>query len=309
MIDWAKPRGWTGDARRASGGARGISQAEQAARQRRVADSSGGFPPSFPFSCSTLYPILLHGFHYLSPDPPYPSAPSAKVKRSPPVWHGVHLGGRSPRPAPPRVLDVATTDLRAQTVRTVTYQIDADFTLVSAGHVSAGAAYVWGSFFADVSLYLFVGLGGAIFGAALIASEVSSGSIFILLSRPLSRQRVLLTKYGVAAGLLLMLCVLCGGLALLLGRWQGVELSVGGVLLSMLLLWLAVLFVLSLTLLYSVLVPSALAAGFLGFFTFSPARRPLPKGRGSAPSPLLSGTLLGCSGPLLASRANGATAP
>jgi ABC-2 type transport system permease protein len=162
-----------------------------------------------------------------------------------------------------RVLDVATTNLRTQTVRTVTYQIDADFAPVAAGHVSAGAAYVWGSFFADVNLYLLVGLGGAIFGAALIASEVSSGSIFILLSR----LRVLLTKYGVAAGLLLLLCVLCGGLALLLGRWQGVELSVGGVLLSMLLLWLAALFVLGLTLLYSVLVPSALAAGFLGFFT------------------------------------------
>jgi ABC-type transport system involved in multi-copper enzyme maturation permease subunit len=166
-----------------------------------------------------------------------------------------------------RVLDVATTNLRAQTVRTLTQNIDADFAPVSTGHVSAGTAYVWASFFTDVNLYLLVGLGGAIFGAALIASEVSSGSIFILLSRPLSRQRILLTKYGVAAGLLLLLCGLCGGLALLLGRWQGVELSVGGVLLSILLLWLAVLFVLSLTLLYSVLVPSALAAGFLGFFT------------------------------------------
>ncbi len=162
---------------------------------------------------------------------------------------------------------MATTNLRTQTVPTLMYQIDADFAPVSAGHVSAGAAYVWGSFFADVNLYLLVGLGGAIFGAALIAGEVSSGSIFILLSRPLSRQRVLLTKYGVAAGLLLLLCALCGGLALLLGRWQGVELSVGGMLLSMLLLWLATLFVLGLTLLYSVLVPSALAAGFLGFFT------------------------------------------
>ena len=93
-----------------------------------------------------------------------------------------------------RALDVATTNLRTQTVRTLTYQIDADFTPVSAGHVSTGAAYVWGSFFADVNLYLLVGLGGAIFGAALIAGEVSTGSIFILLSRPLSRQRVLVTK-------------------------------------------------------------------------------------------------------------------
>lgn len=166
-----------------------------------------------------------------------------------------------------RAINVAITNLRAQTLTSLQGQTDADFSAVAAGHVSVAAAYVWGAFFADVTLYLLVGLGGALFGAGLIASEVSSGSIQVLLSRPMSRTRALLTKYGVAAGLLLLHCVMCGGLALLLGTWQGAAVPLGGVVVSVLLLWLGTLFVLGLTLVYSVLVPSALAAGFLGFFT------------------------------------------
>jgi ABC-type transport system involved in multi-copper enzyme maturation permease subunit len=55
-----------------------------------------------------------------------------------------------------------------------------------------------------VELYLFVGLISVLFGARLFANEESSGSIFLLLSRPLSRDQVLLTKYGVCAVLLLI---------------------------------------------------------------------------------------------------------
>ncbi|MGZ6389516.1 MAG: ABC transporter permease [Ktedonobacterales bacterium] len=167
-----------------------------------------------------------------------------------------------------RVIDLASTNLHAQTLESLQNATDADFSLVMHGHLSAAAAYVWGVFFADVSLYLLVGIGGALFGAGLIASEVSSGTILTLLSRPMSRERALLTKYGIAAGLLLVLCVLCGVLALALGARQGVEQPpLGGVAASVLLLWLGTLFVLGLTLVYSVLIPSALAAGFLGFFT------------------------------------------
>lgn len=167
-----------------------------------------------------------------------------------------------------RAADVATTNLHAQTLETLQNRTDADFSAVAAGHLSAAAAYVWGTFFADVNLYLLVGLGGVLFGAGLVAGEVSSGTIFVLLSRPVSRTRTLLTKYGIAAGLLLLLCVLCGGLALVLGAWQGVAApSPSGMLFSVLLLWLGALFVFSLTLVYSVLAPNALAAGALGFFT------------------------------------------
>jgi ABC-type transport system involved in multi-copper enzyme maturation permease subunit len=127
---------------------------------------------------------------------------------------------------------------------------------------------VWATFFNDLTLYLLVGLGGAIFGAGLIASETSSGSIFVLLSRPFSRTRIFLTKYGVAAVLSLLLCVLFGAVSFGVGAWQGVAAPpLGGWMLSVILLWLGMLFVVGLAMLYSVLVPSALAAGVLAFFT------------------------------------------
>jgi ABC-type transport system involved in multi-copper enzyme maturation permease subunit len=167
-----------------------------------------------------------------------------------------------------RVLSAATVDLKAQSLASLQYQFDANFALVASGGLSAGSAYLWATFFNDLTIYLLVGLGGVILGAGLIANETSSGSIFVLLSRPLSRTRALLTKYGVAAALSLVLCALCGGMALAVGAWQGIAAPpLGGSVLSIVLLWLGMQFVLGLTLLYSVVVPSALAAGVLGFFT------------------------------------------
>jgi ABC-type transport system involved in multi-copper enzyme maturation permease subunit len=161
-----------------------------------------------------------------------------------------------------------TTDLKAQSLGALAANFDGDFSLVASGHISAGSAFLWANFFNNLTLYLLVGVGGAVLGAGLVASEISSGSIFVLLSRPVSRTRALLTKYGVAAALSLMLCALCGVLALAVGAWQGIAAPpVGGLVLSIVLLWLGMLFVMGLTLLYSVVVPSALAAGILGFFT------------------------------------------
>jgi ABC-type transport system involved in multi-copper enzyme maturation permease subunit len=167
-----------------------------------------------------------------------------------------------------RVLSAMTVDLHALSMAALQDQFDADFSLVASRGVSAGSAFLWATFFNDVIFYLLVGLGGALFGAGLVASEVSSGSIFVLLSRPLSRPRSLLTKYGVAAALGFVLCVLCGAVTLAVGAWQGIAAPpLGGLALSILLEWLGFLFVMGLTLLYSVLVPNALAAGALGFFT------------------------------------------
>jgi ABC-2 type transport system permease protein len=167
-----------------------------------------------------------------------------------------------------RLQSAVTTDLRAQSLGALVANFDADFSLVASRHISAGSAFLWATFFNDLTLYLLVGVGGAVFGAGLVASETSSGSIFVLLSRPVSRTRALLTKYGVAAALSLLLCALCGVLALAVGAWQGIAAPpVGGLLLSIVLLWLGMLFVVGLTLLYSVVVSSALAAGVLGFFT------------------------------------------
>lgn len=167
-----------------------------------------------------------------------------------------------------RVMSAVTADLKAQSLSTLQGQFDANFSLVTSRHVSAGSAFLWATFFNDLTLYLLVGLGGAILGAGVIASEISSGSIYVLLSRPVSRTRALLTKYGVAAALGLVLCALCGGGALAVGAGQGIAAPpLGGLVLSIVLLWLGMLFFMGLTLLYSVVVPSALAAGVLGFFT------------------------------------------
>jgi ABC-type transport system involved in multi-copper enzyme maturation permease subunit len=167
-----------------------------------------------------------------------------------------------------RLQSAVTTDLKAQTVGTLIYNFDADVSAATAGHISAGSAFVWAIFFNDLTLYLLVGVCAAVFGAGLIASETSSGSIYVLLSRPFSRTRIILTKYGVAAGLSLLLSVLFGSVGLVVGAWQGVTPPpLGGWLLSVVLLWLAMLCVISLAMLYSALVPSAFAAGVMAFFT------------------------------------------
>lgn len=64
--------------------------------------------------------------------------------------------------------------------------------------------YLWGLIFnPGNSAGLVLLILAATVGSSLIAAEVSRNTIFVLLSRPLSRERVLLTKYGVgAAGLL-----------------------------------------------------------------------------------------------------------
>ncbi len=165
------------------------------------------------------------------------------------------------------VVTLLTTNLHHTTLQDLTNQSDADFGAVSSGHISTLGAAIWLAFYSDTILYLLVGLVSVLFGARLLASEAGSGSILLLLSRPISRERILLTKYGVCALLLLALCGLCGVGALVFGAAAGEAQPIGGVLLSTLLLWLATLFVLGGTLVYSVLIPSSLAAGVLGFFT------------------------------------------
>ncbi|HEX4715941.1 MAG TPA: ABC transporter permease subunit, partial [Ktedonobacteraceae bacterium] len=165
------------------------------------------------------------------------------------------------------IFTLLTSNLHAITLQQLAAQTDATWEAVTNGHLSTTSAAIWAAFYAGNMLYLFVGVVSALFGARLLAGEESSGSIFFLLSRPLSRERIVLTKYGVCALALLVLCCICGGAALVIGAMVGVAQPVGGVIVSTLLLWLASLCVLGITLVYSVLIPSSLAAGFLGFFT------------------------------------------
>jgi ABC-type transport system involved in multi-copper enzyme maturation permease subunit len=108
--------------------------------------------------------------------------------------------------------------------------------------------YYLGGFFVLLPL-------AALLGVTSISGEVSNGTILLLLSRPVSRTRLLLTKYVVGAGTLLVAAVL--GKALLVGvaairRYPLGQMRVLEAVLSVFVLWLGVLSVLGLALLVSV---------------------------------------------------------
>lgn len=112
--------------------------------------------------------------------------------------------------------------------------------------------YVWSQWFTKNGPEILAIL-AAVLGASLIASEVNKGTIFFLLSKPVSRNRVLLTKYLVSALILLGVTLLSGVAILVAAAIVGHPQNVGGVLISTILLWLGMLFVLGLALLFSVL--------------------------------------------------------
>ncbi len=98
-------------------------------------------------------------------------------------------------------------------------------------------------------------------GAGLVSSEVGGGTIFALLSRPISRTRLFLTKYIVCAAFLLAATAL-GTVALFsLARLRDYplgEINFAGLALAAALLWLVSLFVLGMALLVSTLLRNAL---------------------------------------------------
>lgn len=114
-------------------------------------------------------------------------------------------------------------------------------------------------------------------GSSLIANEVLKGTIFLLLSRPLSRDQILLTKYGVGAVVLLVMNIFVG-LVLIVGTIiAGHSVDLAGLAMSQLLFWLGTLFVLGISTLFSVMFndvlrPLALTVGVVlvlslpGFF-------------------------------------------
>jgi ABC-2 type transport system permease protein len=112
--------------------------------------------------------------------------------------------------------------------------------------------YIWSQWFSKNGPEILAIL-AAVLGASLIASEVNKGTIFFLLSKPVSRDRVLLTKYLVSALILLGVVLLSGITILVAAAMVGHPQHVGGVLISTILLWLGMLFVLGLALLFSVL--------------------------------------------------------
>jgi hypothetical protein len=106
-----------------------------------------------------------------------------------------------------------------------------------------------------LNLLVVVGLAGLL-GVGLISSEVSGGSIFLLLSKPLSRGRMLMTKYTVCAACLLVVAVFGGISATLYAYARGYpseSVQVTQILTSTTLHWLASLFVLGVALIASVI--------------------------------------------------------
>lgn len=116
----------------------------------------------------------------------------------------------------------------------------------------------------------------ALLGVSLVSREVSQGSILFLLSRPISRPRLLLQKYSVGAGLLFVVSVL-GAVGLVISAAAGgyplEHLSIRGLALSAGLIWLGSLSVLGGALLVSVVFrdvfKSVVATGVVLYLVFA----------------------------------------
>lgn len=96
----------------------------------------------------------------------------------------------------------------------------------------------------------------ALLGVALVSGEVSRGSILLLLSRPIGRTRIFLTKYSVGASLLLATALL-SVVGLVVSRYAhgypAAAINVAEILASAGLFWLGTLSVLGVAVLASVL--------------------------------------------------------
>lgn len=124
--------------------------------------------------------------------------------------------------------------------------------------------------------YTFMVALAGLLGVALVSGEVSRGTIFLLLSKPLSRTRMLLTKYSICGAVLLMVS-LAGGIGAILSAYAhgypSGSLGAGTLLASSLLFWLGSLFVLGVALLASVIfrdvIRSIIAAALSLYLVFS----------------------------------------
>lgn len=103
----------------------------------------------------------------------------------------------------------------------------------------------------------------AFLGFSLVSGEVSRNSIFLLIAKPVSRTRLLLTKYVVAAGILLAVAIL-GVLGLVasagLKDYPLDILSITGLILSTALLWLGSMSALGLAILVSIIFRDVIAS-------------------------------------------------
>jgi ABC-2 type transport system permease protein len=119
---------------------------------------------------------------------------------------------------------------------------------------------LWSQWFTEASGNLILMLLAAVLGAGLISDEVNRGTIFLLLDKPVGRERVLLTKYTISAGALLIITLLGSATLLIVAGTLGYPQHAGGVFVSTVLMWLGLLFMFGTSLLLSVVLDSALLA-------------------------------------------------
>ena len=93
----------------------------------------------------------------------------------------------------------------------------------------------------------------AVPGCGLIGAEANKGTTSFLLSKPVSRVRVLLILYAVSAAILLAIVVAASAALLIASVIVSHPQAIAGVALSTLLLWLGALLMLGLAMLFSVL--------------------------------------------------------
>jgi ABC-type transport system involved in multi-copper enzyme maturation permease subunit len=109
----------------------------------------------------------------------------------------------------------------------------------------------------DTGNYVVVLPLAGLLGVGLVSGEVSRGSIFLLLSGPISRGRMLLVKYSVCAACLLLVALVGAVGAIVSAYAHGYPseaVDVGEILVHAALIWLGALFVLGLALLASVVL-------------------------------------------------------
>ncbi len=113
--------------------------------------------------------------------------------------------------------------------------------------------YSWMQWFhGDARLIL--ALVATFLGGSLISNEVNKGTIFFVLSKAVSRERILLIKYAVSATILLMVTLLGSVGTLVAAAIQNHPLPIVPVLLSTMLLWVGTLAVLGVALFFSTLL-------------------------------------------------------
>lgn len=114
--------------------------------------------------------------------------------------------------------------------------------------------------FGTICGYVLVPL-AVLLGVPVVSVEAGSNTIFLLLSKPVNRSRLLLIKYGVGAVVLLGVTLLgCTGILIsaAIRGYPMEQVSVFGVALSVTLLWLGGLFVFSTAILMSVVFQNVL---------------------------------------------------